>query len=138
MTRLMLMTFFTDKRWAEGVHPHESPKVMTVPLIVLAALSVFGGVMLIGDWIVDFLEPVTGTVPDESPPIPALAISAIVRRDRGRRRGRGVVLVGQRDVPREAPQDVSWPVRAARAELYGNEINDELVVTSGRAARARA
>src|SRR6478752_2792219 len=32
MTRLMLMTFFTDKRWGEGVHPHESPKVMTVPL----------------------------------------------------------------------------------------------------------
>src|SRR6478735_1875537 len=51
MTRLMLMTFFTHKRWADEVHPHESPKVMTVPLIVLAALSVFGGVMLIGNWI---------------------------------------------------------------------------------------
>ena len=58
MTRLMLMTFFTEKRWAEDVHPHESPKVMTVPLIVLAALSVLGGLMLVGDWIVDFLEPV--------------------------------------------------------------------------------
>ena len=30
---------------------------MTVPLIVLAALSVLGGVMLLGDWIVDFLAP---------------------------------------------------------------------------------
>ena len=29
MTRLMLMTFFTEKRWAKDVHPHESPKVMT-------------------------------------------------------------------------------------------------------------
>ena len=38
MTRLMLMTFFAEKRWEEGVHPHESPKVMTIPLIVLAAL----------------------------------------------------------------------------------------------------
>ena len=46
MTRLMLMTFFTDKRWEKGVHPHESPKVMTIPLIVLAALSVLGGVLL--------------------------------------------------------------------------------------------
>ena len=73
MTRLMLMTFFTDKRWADEVHPHESPKVMTVPLIVLAALSVFGGVMLIGNWIVDFLEPVTGTPPPENPPLPVLA-----------------------------------------------------------------
>jgi NADH-quinone oxidoreductase subunit L len=128
MTRLMFMTFFTDKRWADGVHPHESPRVMTIPLIVLAALSVFGGVMLIGDWIVDFLEPVTGTPPPENPPIPALAISAIV-----------VVIVavgvavawyfiGRVKVPREAPADVSWPVKAARAELYGNEINDELAV----------
>ena len=40
MTRLMLMTFFSEKRWAKDVHPHESPKVMTVPLMVLAALSV--------------------------------------------------------------------------------------------------
>ena len=57
MTRLMLMTFFTDKRWEPDVHPHESPKVMTIPLIVLAALSVLGGFLLLGDWIVDFLAP---------------------------------------------------------------------------------
>ena len=31
MTRLMMMTFFGEKRWAEDVHPHESPKVMTGP-----------------------------------------------------------------------------------------------------------
>src|SRR3954454_4151696 len=46
MTRLMLMTFFTEKRWAKDLHPHESPSVMTGPLVVLAALSVLGGVML--------------------------------------------------------------------------------------------
>jgi NADH-quinone oxidoreductase subunit L len=131
MTRLMLMTFFTDKRWPEGVHPHESPKVMTVPLVVLAALSVFGGVMLIGNWIVDFLEPVTGTVPDESPPIPALAISAIVVVIVAVGVAVAWYFVGRREVPREAPEDVSWPVRAARAELYGNEINDGLVVRPG-------
>jgi NADH-quinone oxidoreductase subunit L len=133
MTRLMFMTFFTDKRWEEGVHPHESPAVMTVPLIVLAALSVFGGAMLIGDWIVDFLEPVTGTVPAESPPIPALAISAIVVVIVAVGVGVAWYFVGRRDVPREAPQEVSWPVRAARAELYGNEINDELAVKPGGA-----
>ena len=41
MTRVMLMTFFGEKRWqpdAEGhePHPHESPAVMTIPMIVLA------------------------------------------------------------------------------------------------------
>ncbi len=77
MTRLMLMTFFGDKRWEKDVHPHESPPVMTVPLIVLAALSVLGGVMLIGGWIEDFLAPVTGETAHEEPPVPALAVSGL-------------------------------------------------------------
>ena len=37
-------------------------------------------------------------------------------------------LVGKREVPREAPQDVSFATRAARADLYGDAINDGLVV----------
>ena len=47
MTRLMLMTFFGRPRWEEGVHPHESPPVMTVPMIVLAVGSVFSGFLLV-------------------------------------------------------------------------------------------
>src|SRR3954453_10648396 len=77
MTRLMLLTFFTDKRWEKDVHPHESPSVMTVPLIVLAALSVLGGVFLLGDWIQDFLAPVVGSAAHDDPPLPALAVTAI-------------------------------------------------------------
>ena len=41
-------------------------------------------------------------------------------------------LVGRRDVPREAPQDVSFVTRAGREELYGNTINDTLVVNPSR------
>jgi NADH-quinone oxidoreductase subunit L len=131
MTRLMLMTFFTDRRWAESVHPHESPKVMTVPLVVLAALSVFGGVMLMGDWIVDFLEPVTGTPVHESPPISSPAVSVIVVLIVAVGVSIAWYFVGRQEVPREAPQDVSFATRAARAELYGNEINDVLAVQPG-------
>ena len=47
------------------MHPHESPQVMTFPLIVLAALSVLGGVLLLGDWIVDWLAPVVGDAEHE-------------------------------------------------------------------------
>ncbi len=43
MTRLTILTFHGEKRWGEGKHPHESPKTMTYPLIVLAILSVIGG-----------------------------------------------------------------------------------------------
>ncbi|WP_439938189.1 NADH-quinone oxidoreductase subunit L [Nocardia sp. N13] len=131
MTRLMLMTFFTEKRWEKDVHPHESPKVMTVPLVVLAALSVLGGVLLLGDWIVTWLEPVTGHAEHHEPPLPALVITLLIV---------GVVavgiaaawfLVGRRDIPREAPQDVSFATRAARADLYGDAINDAVVVRPG-------
>ncbi|HUR05305.1 MAG TPA: NADH-quinone oxidoreductase subunit L, partial [Nonomuraea sp.] len=49
MSRVMIMTFFSDKRWDDDVHPHESPKLMTLPLIVLAGGAVLGGALLIND-----------------------------------------------------------------------------------------
>jgi NADH-quinone oxidoreductase subunit L len=132
MTRMMLMTFFTDKRWEKDVHPHESPSVMTAPLVVLAALSVFGGVVLINDWIVDFLSPVTGVAAHEDPPLPAIAISVIAVVVVAVGVAAAWFLVGKRDVPREAPQDVSFATRAGREELYGNAINNTLVVNPSR------
>jgi NADH-quinone oxidoreductase subunit L len=126
------MTFFTSKRWEDDVHPHESPKVMTVPLIVLAALSVLGGVMLAGDWIVDFLAPVTGVAEHHEPPLPALVITLLVTLVVAAGVALAWFLVGKQEVPREAPQDVSFATRAARADLYGDAINDVLVVDPGR------
>jgi NADH-quinone oxidoreductase subunit L len=131
MTRVMLMTFFGQKRWAQDVHPHESPRVMTVPLIVLAALSVLGGAMLLGDWIVDFLEPVVGHAEHHelavSPIVMSLIVTAVV--------AAGVllawVLVGKRDVPRTAPENVTVFTRAARADLYGDALNESLFMRPG-------
>jgi NADH-quinone oxidoreductase subunit L len=131
MTRLMLMTFFTQKRWSDGVHPHESPRVMTIPLIVLAALSVLGGVLLLGNWIADFLEPVTGHALEENPPLPAVVSSVIVVVIVAVGVAAAWYFVGRTRVPREAPQEVSFVTRAARQELYGNQINDGLVIRPG-------
>ena len=132
MTRLMLMTFFTDQRWPRDAHPHESPKVMTIPLIVLAALSVLGGVMLFGDWIVDFLAPVVGTPVHEDPPVPALVVTLMIVAVVAVGVATAWFLVGKRPVPKTAPQDVSFATRAARVDLYGDAINDGLVVDPGR------
>ena len=44
MFRLVTLTFEGTSRWPSHVHPHESPKLMTVPLIVLAVLSIIGGI----------------------------------------------------------------------------------------------
>ena len=45
MIRQFVMVFLGKPRWPEGVVPHESPRSMTFPLIVLAVLSVAGGLV---------------------------------------------------------------------------------------------
>lgn len=72
MCRLLFVTFFGAFRGTEHQkhHLHESPAVMTVPLIVLAALSVAGGFLNtphflhLGtpQWMAHFLAPVVGNV----------------------------------------------------------------------------
>ncbi|MBI3597247.1 MAG: NADH-quinone oxidoreductase subunit L [Nitrospirae bacterium] len=66
MFRQVYMTFYGSARMDHDVehHLHESPNVMIYPLIVLAALSLLGG-LLLGfppeeGWIHRFLGPVTG------------------------------------------------------------------------------
>src|SRR3954465_3623109 len=66
MTRLMAMTFFGEKRWTDDVHPHESPKVMTVPMILLAVGSVVSGFLLtLGASLQHWLSPSLGRGPEE-------------------------------------------------------------------------
>lgn len=44
--RMVALTFFGPERFDhEKVHPHESPPVMTIPLVVLAVLAIFGGIL---------------------------------------------------------------------------------------------
>jgi NADH-quinone oxidoreductase subunit L len=43
MTRLVVVAFFGPPRTRAAEHPHESPRVMTIPLVILAVLSTVGG-----------------------------------------------------------------------------------------------
>jgi len=78
MFRLLFMTFFGDYHGAKvdehghGTHvvghddhghgePHESPMVMLAPLMILALLSVVGGLVGIGNRFEHFLDPVFNT-----------------------------------------------------------------------------
>ncbi|MDR1707896.1 MAG: NADH-quinone oxidoreductase subunit L [Prevotella sp.] len=60
--RVLFLTFYKDFRGTEeqAHHLHESPKTMTIPLIVLAILSVIGGVIGIPgfSWLNHYLEPI--------------------------------------------------------------------------------
>jgi NADH-quinone oxidoreductase subunit L len=131
MTRLMLLTFLGEKRWEPDVHPHESPQVMTIPLILLAALSALGGFLLLNDWIVDWLNPVVGEHVEGDLGVSVLVMSLITLAVVLIGVAIAWVFVGQRPVPREAPAEVSFVTRAARAELYGDAFNDEVIVKPG-------
>jgi NADH-quinone oxidoreductase subunit L len=66
MFRLLYLTFFNNFRGTEEQkhHLHESPPVMTIPLIILAILAALGGLMNIpalfggSSWLTGFLAPV--------------------------------------------------------------------------------
>jgi len=45
MSRMIYLTFFGQPRWDDGVHPHESPVTMTLPLVALGGLSLVGGLI---------------------------------------------------------------------------------------------
>ena len=131
MTRVMLMTFVGKQRWLPEVHPHESPKLMTVPLMVLAALSALGGLLLLGGWVVDWLDPVVGEHVEADLPVPAIVLTLIVFLVVVAGIGLAWALVGRHEVPRTAPDKVSFVTRAARADLYGDAINETLLMRPG-------
>ncbi|MDO5683368.1 MAG: proton-conducting transporter membrane subunit, partial [Propionibacteriaceae bacterium] len=136
MTRMMMMTFWGKHRWVKpGAdnpngfverEPHESPLVMTIPLIVLAVASLIAGFLMNG-WIVGWLDPaVGGQHVAHSPatwwegfvtPIGLVTLACVAL---------GVFLgwwVFRKDIPTYAPSGNAFE-QAARADLYGDAFND--------------
>ncbi|MBN3930856.1 NADH-quinone oxidoreductase subunit L [Streptomyces verrucosisporus] len=152
MTRVMLMTFFGEERWRnaptpspkepsvepaaetggeyEVPHPHESPKSMTVPMIVLAFGSVFaGGLFSWGEAFVHWLEPV---VPFEHghPPVSALTVTAATVVALLIGVGAAWLQYGRKPVPALAPRG-SLLTRAARRDLLQDDFNHVVLVKPG-------
>ncbi len=142
MTRLMLMTFFGAKRWQQGpsassgepVHPHESPLVMTIPLIVLGVASVFAGLVL-NNWIGGWLDPAVGGGAHAGEPgllhfslvgvVTLLVVAAGV--------AVSVRLFGpRRDIPLLAPASRSPLTLAGRNDIYGDAFNEAVLMRPGQ------
>ncbi|MFI1797656.1 NADH-quinone oxidoreductase subunit L [Streptomyces sp. NPDC020379] len=135
MTRVMILTFFGEKRWqpdADGnaPHPHESPRTMTIPMVVLAFGSVLaGGLFSVNDTFLKWLEPVTGHAEGHSP-VSALTVTI----------GTMAVLVlgvalawaqyGRGPVPVTAPRG-NVLTRAARRDLLQDDFNHVVLVRGG-------
>ncbi|GII98776.1 NADH dehydrogenase subunit L [Sediminihabitans luteus] len=146
MSRLFFMTFTGRRRWNDGSgsldgtgpqdgpvrHPHESPALMTAPMVVLAVGSVaLGGLLAWGDTFVTWLEPVTGHAEHGEPVLPAwlLIVLTLV-----------LVLAGialawrqytVQAVPVVAPHGNAL-TRAARRDLYQDDVNENLVMLPGQ------
>jgi NADH-quinone oxidoreductase subunit L len=130
MTRMMFMTWWGKRRWAQDAHPHESPPVMTWPMIVLAIGSVgAGGFLIINDRLQDFLAPVVGVPPVEHGFFTVAGGVALLLALAGI--ALGWAMYGRAPVPETAPRGNPLTV-AARNELYGNTINESLVMRPGQ------
>ncbi|MDJ1133744.1 NADH-quinone oxidoreductase subunit L [Streptomyces iconiensis] len=135
MTRVMAMTFFGEKRWkpdAEGnePHPHESPRSMTIPMVVLAFGSVFaGGLFKFNESFVNWLEPVTqfehGHSPLSATAVTSATVVALVIGV-----GAAWLQYGRRTVPSVAPRG-SLLTRAARRDLLQDDFNHIVLVNGG-------
>ena len=133
MTRLMLMTFFGNKRWAEGSEPHESPFLMWAPMAVLAVGSVASGYLLYsGKAIVKWLAPVVDKNHHEHaeflPPIvvTTLAVVAVII-------GVSIAFIKYRgELSERAPSEVSIFTRVTRRDLLQDDANEFLFMRPGQ------
>ena len=131
MTRVMLMTFFGEKRWAPDAHPHESPKVMTWPMILLAIGSVgSGAAFAIGGTLEHWLEPVVGTH-EIHHVAPVWVVTTVILAVVAVGIGIAYRMYGMRPVPEEVPAGSVLTV-AARKDLYGDALNEELFMRPGQ------
>jgi NADH-quinone oxidoreductase subunit L len=144
MTRMMFMTWYGKRRWeaesaaghgeaelaSHAPHPHESPSVMTWPMIVLAIGSVgAGGFLIINDRLQKFLAPVVGVPPVSHGFVTPAGVVALVLALAGV--GLAWVMYGRVPVSQTAPAG-SWPVVAARKDLYGDAFNESVLMRPGQ------
>jgi NADH-quinone oxidoreductase subunit L len=132
MTRLFVLTFHGPARWTDDIeHPHESPPIMTIPLILLAIGSVAAG-WLMSTSVPDWLEATPGLGAQEAPheavlghtAITVLSIAVTVL-------GAGAAYMLFRNGTAKQEQPAGVLVTAARRNLYTDAVNEALFEKPG-------
>jgi NADH-quinone oxidoreductase subunit L len=130
MTRLFVLTFHGRPRWTDDVkHPHESPPVMTVPLVLLAVGSVAAGALMATS-VVHWLTPVVGNeeIPDRhlgAWTVTALTVTVVVI-------GAGLGVALFRTGTELVEQPAGPLVTAARNNLYADTFNEAVFEMPGK------
>ncbi len=133
MTRVIVLTFTGTKRWDDEAHPHESPALMWIPMVILAVGSIASGFLFnSGHALVKWLEPVvnaSGAEEGEALLAPmtvsALALGVVAV-------GVAIAIVKYRTVPVEAPAG-NVLTRIVRRDLLQDDFNDRVLVRPGQA-----
>ncbi len=129
MTRLLVLTFHGPKRWTEDIeHPHESPPIMYIPLLVLAA-GAFAAGFLMKTSVVNWLTPMGlgGEVPHvhiAEGVVTAMTLAIVLV-------GVGVGVVLFRNGTELVEQPAGPVVTAARANLYDDAFNESVFEKPG-------
>jgi NADH-quinone oxidoreductase subunit L len=123
MGRLLYMTFFGECRADHHTreHLHESPAVMTVPLMVLAVLAAVGGYIPIPH----LVEQVTGHVPVEHAPPAAIALAVALALG-----GLGLAwlfYVTRPDLPAQIADGLGGFYRLVRDKYRVDELYDRVI-----------
>jgi NADH-quinone oxidoreductase subunit L len=130
MTRLFVLTFHGPERYTEdNKHPHESPPIMTIPLILLALGSIVAG-WLMRSPVVDWLTPVLReSHVVKTPHLDELTVSLVTLLLVVLGAG-GAWALFRRGTALE-PQPAGAIVTAARNNLYGDALNEALFEKPG-------
>ena len=136
MTRVVVLTFTGSKRWDDQAHPHESPSLMWIPMVVLSIGSVASGFLLSkGSALVHWLAPVVNSSGAEGGKelmkpvvVSALALGVVAV-------GAAFAIIKYRTVPVDAPHG-SVLTRFARRDLGQDDFNHRVLVLPGQALTA--
>ena len=133
MTRVVILTFFGNERWGHKDEPHESPALMLIPIGLLSIGSIASGYILSrGEGLVHWLEPVVNPLKEHHEEfLPPIVVSIMTL---------AVVAIGifiavskyRGDQLAQAPEKVSVLTKAARRDLFQDDLNESVFMRPGQ------
>jgi len=134
MTRVMILTFTSPKRWDDNQHPHESPALMWIPMVILAIGSVVSGYLLHqGKAFKHWLEPLFEEHGEHTELLPPIVVSGLALTMVAIGVAIAVIKYQLSEVEAVAPENVTEFTHFARRDLLQDEINEALFMRPGQA-----
>ncbi|ASY29508.1 NADH-quinone oxidoreductase subunit L [Candidatus Planktophila lacus] len=134
MTRVMILTFTSPKRWDDNQHPHESPALMWAPMVILSIGSVISGYLLYrGKAFKHWLEPLFEEHGEHTELLPPIVVSGLALTMVAIGVAIAVIKYQLSEIDNVAPEKVSIFTRIARRDLLQDDVNEALFMRPGQA-----